>query len=187
MRFRSTEFDGAWLIEPEPIRDDRGFFMRTFCTREFGELNLEQAFVQHSVSYSSSRGTIRGMHYQVEPHGEVKVVGCRRGAIWDVIIDLREGSRTFGSWQGFELSSGNRHQLYIPKGFAHGFQALTRDVEVSYLISTFHEPSAARGIRYDDPHFAVRWPLAVSALSARDRDWPDFSGVAIKTRAATAH
>ena len=137
MRFRSTEFDGAWLIEPEPIRDDRGFFMRTFCTREFGELNLEQAFVQHSVSYSSSRGTIRGMHYQVEPHGEVKVVGCRRGAIWDVIIDLgdtdsagnenvRIGRRNGGSWNhalsvdAFDVGVVSGQIIWIGRGDNQG-------------------------------------------------------------------
>lgn len=182
MRFRPTDFDGAWLIEPEPIRDERGFFMRQFCAKEFAQRGLTNDFVQHSMSYSSSRGTLRGLHYQVAPYSEVKLVRCQRGAIWDVIVDLREGSGTFGAWQGFELSSGNRQQLYIPAGFAHGFQALTRDVEVSYLISNYYEPAAARGVPYDDPTISIRWPLPVQHISERDRSWPDFSGVPILAR-----
>jgi dTDP-4-dehydrorhamnose 3,5-epimerase len=175
MHFEKTQFDGAWLIVPEPVRDERGFFARTFCVRELAAHGLETAFVQHSASVSLKRGTLRGMHFQREPHGEVKIVTCVSGAILDVIVDLRPASPTFRQWQGFELSAENRHRLYIPKGLAHGFQTLTDDVEVNYLISAFYEPSAASGVRHDDPAFGIRWPLPVSVISEKDRSWPDFA------------
>jgi dTDP-4-dehydrorhamnose 3,5-epimerase len=175
MRFRQTELDGAWLIEPVPAFDERGFFSRVFCTREFGEHGLETRFEQHSLSCSRLRGTVRGMHFQKDPHGEVKVVSCLKGAIWDVIVDLRADSATFGQWRGFELTAENRCQLYIPKGFAHGFQTLVDDVEVYYLISAFYVPSAAAGVRHDDPAFGIGWPSPPIAMSDKDRSWPDFS------------
>ena len=176
MRFEATDLPDACLIIPEPIGDARGFFARTFCTRELGERGLETGFVQHSISTSAQRGTLRGMHFQTEPHGEVKIVTCHRGAIADIIIDLRPASRAYRKWQRFELTAENRHRLYIPKGFAHGFQTLTDDVEVGYLISAFYEPAAASGVRHDDPAFAIRWPLPVSVMSDKDRAWPDFTG-----------
>ena len=153
MRFERTELDGAWLIGLEPASDQRGFFARTFCTREFAEHGLKTVFVQHSTSYSTKRGTIRGMHFQRDPAAEVKVVNCVRGAIYDVIVDLRRGSPTYRRWQGFELSAENRRRLYIPAGYAHGFQTLTDDAEVEYLISEFYVPDKASGVRYDDPVF----------------------------------
>ena len=174
MRFSRTELRDAWLIEPVPAHDHRGFFARTFCAREYEERGLTTRFVQHNTSYSSAKGTVRGMHFQRAPHGEVKVVSCLRGAIWDVIIDLRPDSPTYRRWQGFELTADNYRQLYIPEGFAHGFQALCGDVEVGYLISAFYAPDAADGVRHDDPAFAVEWPLPVSAVSEKDRRWPDF-------------
>lgn len=174
MKFEATRFDGAWLIVPERMRDARGYFMRTYCEREFGSKGLETAFVQHSTSYSARRGTVRGMHWQAAPHGEVKVVRCLKGAIVDVIVDIDPKSRTFRMWQAFELSADNEHQLYIPKGFAHGFQTLTDDVLVGYLISAFYVPEAARGARHDDPAFGIKWPLAVTEMSEKDRGWPDF-------------
>jgi len=175
MHFRRTTLKDAWVIEVEPARDERGFFARTFCVDEFSAHGLETSFPQHSISVSARRGTLRGMHFQREPHGEVKLVRCVAGKIWDVIIDLRADSPTFRRWESFELAAENRCQLYVPKGFAHGFQALTDDVEVSYLISKPHVPQAADGIRYDDPAFQVEWPLPVTIISDRDRSWPAFS------------
>lgn len=176
MRFHRTGLDGAWLIELEPICDERGFFSRTFCSREYAKRNLVTCYVQHSTSLSRARGTLRGMHFQRPPHSEIKVVSCLRGAIWDVIIDLRPSSPTYRDWQAFELSAANRNQLYIPNGCAHGFQTLTDDTEVGYLISEFYDPEAATGLRYDDPAFAIEWPMEVSVISKKDTGWPDFAG-----------
>jgi len=142
---------------------------------EFTKHGLETSFVQHSTSYSVKKGTLRGMHFQRPPHGEVKLVRCLRGVIWDVIIDLRPWSPTYLHCEGYRLSDGNRHQLYVPEGFGHGFQTLTPDAEVGYLISAFYAPEAASGVRYNDPLFAIDWPLPVEAISERDRSWPDFA------------
>ena len=176
MRFEPIGLDGAYLIHPEPMRDDRGYFARTFCVNEFAGNGLETAFPQHSVSCSRLKGTVRGMHLQKPPHEEVKLVRCLTGSIWDVIIDLRRGSPTFGQWKGFELSDDNGIQLYIPKGFAHGFQTLADDTRVNYLISKFYSPGAASGVRYNDPAFDVRWPLPVTTIAEKDLQWPDFVG-----------
>ena len=176
MKFERTNLDGAWLIIPEPMRDERGFFARSFCVRELAEHDLETEFVQHSISASYKKGTLRGMHFQTEPHGEVKIVTCFHGAILDVIIDLRPDSPTFRKWQGFKLTEENHHRLYIPKGFAHGFQTLTDNVELNYLISAFYEPSTSTGVRHDDPAFGIEWPLPVSVISEKDRNWPNFTG-----------
>jgi dTDP-4-dehydrorhamnose 3,5-epimerase len=175
MHFVQTSVRDAWLIEPIPARDPRGFFARTFCVQEFADHGLETSFVQHSTSHSAKRGTLRGMHFQRVPYSEAKVVTCLKGAIWDVIIDLRPSSSTYRQWQGFELASENRHQLYVPKGFAHGFQTLCDDSDVGYLISEFYAPTAASGVRYDDPAFAIDWPLAVTTISEKDAAWPDFA------------
>ena len=137
---------------------------------------LETNYPQHSISFSARRGTIRGMHYQREPHSEVKLVRCVKGAIWDVIIDIRPASPTYRRWEGFELSGENGHQLYIPKGFAHGFQTLSDDVEVSYLISEPYAPQSATGIRYDDPSFGITWPLPLGQIAEKDLHWPTFAG-----------
>lgn len=174
MQFKETIFPDAWLIELEPVVDSRGYFARTFCMKEFGARSLETAFVQHSVSCSRERGTLRGMHFQKPPFDEVKVVSCVKGTIFDVIIDIRPHSSCFGQWQGFELGGKNWRQLYIPSGFAHGFQTLSSDVEVNYLISAFYEPKAATGFRYDDPAFSISWPLPVSVISDKDKAWPAF-------------
>jgi dTDP-4-dehydrorhamnose 3,5-epimerase len=175
MKFVEANLSGAWLIEPVPSQDSRGYFARTFCIREFEVHGLETRFVQHSTSYSARRGTIRGMHYQKDPHAEVKVVRCRKGAVWDVVIDLRPESPTHRQWQGFELTALNRRQLYIPAGFAHGLQTLCDDTETDYLISEFYEPAAASGVRFDDPAFAIDWPLGPTAVSGRDKAWPPFA------------
>lgn len=173
MQFQKTTLEGAWLIDPAPAHDDRGFFARTFCTREFAEQGLTSRFVQHSLSQSKAKGTLRGMHFQQQPHTEVKLVRCQKGAIYDVIIDLRPQSPTYRQWQGFELTSENRHQLYVPEGFAHGFQSLCPDVEIAYLISAFYVPGASRGMRHDDPAFSIDWPLPVAAISDKDSTWPE--------------
>ncbi|WEK48985.1 MAG: dTDP-4-dehydrorhamnose 3,5-epimerase [Candidatus Kaistia colombiensis] len=174
MRFMQTSLHEAVLIEPTPFEDERGRFERSFCTREFEAAGLATRFVQHSQSWSRARGTLRGMHLQKPPHGEIKLVRCLRGEIWDVIIDLRKDSPTFLRWEGFELSAGNRRQLYVPEGFAHGFQTLRADVEIGYMISAPYAPESASGWRHDDPAFGISWPSPVAAISARDRSWPDF-------------
>jgi dTDP-4-dehydrorhamnose 3,5-epimerase len=171
MRFLETKFRDAWLIEPEPVRDPRGYFARTFCERAFAERGLETRFVQHSRSWSEKAGTLRGMHYQTAPHSEVKVVSCFAGTIYDVIVDLRPDSPTFRTWQAFKLSAQNERQLYVPAGFAHGFQTLTDGAGLNYLISAFYEPSASTGISYDDPTLRISWPLPVAVISERDRSW----------------
>ena len=174
MRFTETIFPDVWVIDLNPAWDSRGFFARTFCGREFAEIGLETDFVQHSTSYSKTKGTLRGMHFQLAPHSETKIVSCRRGAIWDVVIDLRVESPTYCHWLGYELTSENRRQLYIPPGLAHGFQTLSDDAEVYYLISSFYEPRAASGVRYNDPIFAVEWPLPLTVISEQDAAWSDF-------------
>jgi dTDP-4-dehydrorhamnose 3,5-epimerase len=174
MEFHSTKLLDAYLIQIEPARDNRGFFARTFCVEEFAAHGLETSFPQHSISFSARKGTLRGMHYQLEPRSEAKLVRCTQGAILDVIIDIRPNSPTYRRWQEFELSNANRRQLYIPKGFAHGFQTLGDDVEVNYLISTPYASELARGIRYDDPAFGISWPLSVTEISEKDARWPDF-------------
>jgi dTDP-4-dehydrorhamnose 3,5-epimerase len=174
MRFEQTKLCGAWLIEVEPAHDHRGFFARTFCVREYAERGLTTRFVQNSTSQSIAKGTLRGMHFQHAPHGEVKILSCLQGAIWDVIIDLRPGSPTYRQWQGFELTAQNRRQLYVPEGFAHGFQTLCDGTEVGYLISAFYAPEAADGLRYNDSAFGIDWPLPVTTISEKDLSWPDF-------------
>jgi dTDP-4-dehydrorhamnose 3,5-epimerase len=175
MEFHSTRLRDAYLVRLEPARDHRGYFARTFCVEEFAAHGLETNYPQQSLSFSARRGTLRGMHYQRTPHNEAKLVRCARGAIFDVIIDIRPDSPTYRCWQAFELSSVNGCQLYIPKGFAHGFQTLCNDVEVSYLISTPYEPGFADGIRYDDPAFGIEWPLPITEISERDLHWPRFA------------
>ncbi len=178
MLFRPTELAGVRLIDLEPVDDERGFFARTFCVREFAAEGLETGYVQHSISYTTRAGSLRGMHFQRAPHEEVKLLRCIRGAIHDVLIDIRPNSPTFMKWEAYELTAVNRRQLYVPAGLAHGFQTLAPDTEVSYLISAFYAPGAAAGIRHDDPSFAISWPLPVADISAKDRNWPDFAGSA---------
>jgi dTDP-4-dehydrorhamnose 3,5-epimerase len=176
MQFQTTSLDGVRIINLEHMRDSRGFFARTFCVDEFAAQGLETQYPQHSISFSVRKGTLRGMHYQRPPHSEVKLVRCLNGAIWDVLIDIRPGSPTYGYWQGFELSDSNGRQLYVPKGFAHGFQTLSDDVSVNYLISERYVSEAGCGIRYNDPGFGIAWPLPVNEISAKDLQWPDFVG-----------
>jgi len=170
MKFIETALPGAYVIEPELLEDERGCFARTWCVREFEEMGLVSSFVQSSIAFSIRKGTLRGMHFQHAPHEEVKLVRCTQGAIFDAIVDMRPGSSTFGRWIGVELSARNRRMLYVPEGFAHGYQTLEPDTEVSYQMSRFHAPQAAGGIRWDDPEIGIEWPEVESrTLSAKDR------------------
>jgi dTDP-4-dehydrorhamnose 3,5-epimerase len=175
--FTQTRLAGALVIDPEPHADDRGFFARTFCAREFAEHGLTTTLVQCNVSLNHHQGTLRGMHWQAPPHEEAKLIRCTRGAIHDVIVDLRPGSPTLGEHIGVELTADNRRMLYVPEGFAHGFVTREDDTEVFYQMSAFYEPGAARGMRYDDPAVGIRWPGEVRVVSERDRAWPDWEGV----------
>lgn len=174
MLIRPTGLAGVRLIDLEPAVDERGFFARTFCTHEFAEHGLETSFVQHSMSCTLKAGSVRGMHFQRAPHEEVKLLRCIKGAIHDVLIDMRPDSPTYMKWEAYELTAENRRQLYVPTGIAHGFQTLVPDTEVAYLISAFYAPEAAAGIRHDDPAFGIVWPLPVADISAKDLGWPDF-------------
>lgn len=172
----ATEIADAWLIDIEPLRDERGFFARTWCQRELSARGLSTEIAQESVSYSRNKATMRGLHFQRPPHDEVKIVRCIHGAIFDVIVDIRPDSPTFRKWQGFELTQDNRRALYVPSGCAHGFITLADETEVSYLISAFFVPAAAAGYRHNDPAFGIVWPLPVKIISERDLGWPDFAG-----------
>jgi dTDP-4-dehydrorhamnose 3,5-epimerase len=174
VRFFETDVAGAWLIEPQPIADERGFFARIFCREEFTAHGLNPELFQGNVSYNHARGTLRGLHYQAVPHQEAKLVRCTRGTIWDVALDLRPGSPTYLAWAGFELSDTNRAMLYVPEGCAHGFLTLTEGAEVTYQMSAPYAPAAARGVRYDDPAFAIRWPGEVVVINQRDASYPDM-------------
>lgn len=169
MIFTETSIAGAFVIEAEPHRDVRGFFARTFDAEEFARRGLEPRVAQASISYNERRGTLRGMHYQVAPHEETKLVRCPRGAILDVIADVRDDSPSRGTWFATELTSENRRMLYIPRGVAHGFQTLADDAEVEYLISETHHPESARGFRWDDPTFGIVWPVEETIVSEADR------------------
>jgi dTDP-4-dehydrorhamnose 3,5-epimerase len=174
--FTETDLSGAFIIEPELVEDERGFFVRTWCQREFERQGLSSKLVQCNISFNKKKGTLRGMHFQTAPHQEVKLVRCSQGAIYDVVVDLRSESSTFKGWTAVELTAQNRRQLYIPPGFAHGFQTLEDETEIFYQMSEFHEPSSARGVRWNDPAFGIKWPKADSRiLSPRDQSYPDFT------------
>jgi dTDP-4-dehydrorhamnose 3,5-epimerase len=174
MIFTETTLKGAFLIEPERRPDERGFFARAWCQQEFAAIGLEPRWVQCNISFNRQRGTLRGMHYQAAPYAEAKLVRCTMGAIHDVIIDLRADSSTFRQWLAVELTADNRLILFIPKGFAHGFQTLTDDTEVFYQMSQFYAPDYARGVRWGDPAFNIPWPADKRIISARDLGFPDF-------------
>lgn len=176
MIFEKTPIPGVWIVEPEMFEDERGFFARTWDREELAKQGLNPALAQCSISFNPNRGTLRGMHYQAAPHQEAKLVRCTSGAIFDVALDLRQGSRTFGASFGTTLSAGNRLALYIPEGCAHGFLSLEDSTEVQYQISAFYAPDAARGVRWDDPAFGIAWPDEVIVISERDRTYPDFDG-----------
>ena len=172
MKFHETTLKDARLITLDQFGDERGMFARTMCADEFAAAGLVSGFVQQNMSISAEKGTVRGMHFQLPPYGEVKLVRCVRGSILDVIVDVRPDSPTFLKYEGFELSAANRHQLYVPQGFAHAFQTLTDDIEVSYLVSAAYTPEAERGLRWNDPVLDISWPLPVSVISDKDASWP---------------
>jgi len=177
MIFTELALKGAFLIEPERQEDERGFFLRTFCIEEFAARGLNPTIAQCSVSFNRRRGTIRGLHYQAPPHEEAKLVRCTAGAVFDVIVDIRPGSATFGQWCSVELTADNRRMVYIPQGSAHGFQTLADSTELLYQLSTPYVEAAARGVRWNDPELAIAWPLPVTALSTRDERLPSLSSL----------
>lgn len=175
MKFIETIVAGAFVIEPDCIADARGFFARTYCENEFRERGLVHHFVQSSVSFNERRGTLRGMHFQADPYGEVKLVRCTRGAVYDVLVDLRPESATFKRWTAAELTEDNHRALYIPLGVAHGFQTLLDQSELCYQISQYYNAASSRGVRWNDPAFAIDWPSVDNQImSDRDRTFPDY-------------
>jgi dTDP-4-dehydrorhamnose 3,5-epimerase len=177
MAFIETPVEGAFIIEPDRKSDHRGFFARLWCQDELAARGLDVPFVQCNSSFSHRRGTLRGLHYQAAPHEEVKLVQCVRGSVWEVLVDVRPGSPTFGRWTGAELTAENRKLMYVPGGCAHGYLTLEDASEVIYPVSALYHPEVERGIRWDDPRFAIEWPeVGAPTLSDKDRQWPDYSG-----------
>lgn len=174
MIFKETRLKGVFEIEPERVADHRGFFARAFCQQEFEAHGLNPAVAQCNISYNTYKGTLRGMHYQAKPYEEVKLVRCTSGAIYDVMLDLRPDSPTFKQWVAVELSAENRRLVYIPEGVAHGFQTLTDGAEVFYQMARFYQPGVGLGVRWNDPAFAIDWPLPVTVIADRDQTYPDF-------------
>ena len=172
MKFQETPLKGAWIITPEQIEDERGFFARMFSIDEMNKYGMETDIVQTSMAFNKKRGTLRGMHFQAPPHEEAKYVQCVRGAAYDVIIDLRAGSLTQKKWFGIELSEENRHMLYIPRGFAHGYLTTTDDAELHYSMTTKYVASASKGVRWNDPALSIHWPFAPAIISAKDSKYP---------------
>jgi len=173
--FHETDLKGAYIIEIEQLKDHRGFFARAWCQKEFEAQNLISRIRQANVSYNGTKGTLRGMHYQISPYEETKLVRCTKGAIYDVIIDLRPASPTYTQWIGKELTAGNFKMFYVPENFAHGFITLTDDTEVTYQVSQFYTPGSERGIRWNDLTFGIDWPIDVQVISEKDRNWPDYA------------
>lgn len=176
MIFTETELKGAYIIDLERREDERGFFARTWCQNEFEAHGLVARIVQANTSYNKLKGTLRGMHYQRAPYAETKLVRAVRGAIVDVIVDLRTDSPTYKRWISVELTADNRRALFVPEGFAHGFQTLEDNTDVSYQVSAFYTPGAEGGARYNDPAFDIQWPLPINVISDKDATWPDFEG-----------
>lgn len=174
MKFHQTPLKGAYTVEIERRGDDRGFFARVFCENEFTQAGLIPRFVQVNNSLSAKKGTLRGMHYQLPPKAEVKLVRCIRGELWDAIVDLRPDSPTFGQWFGTELNAENRLMMYVPRGFAHAILTLSDDTEALYLVSEFYGPGQERGVRWNDPKFKIAWPIEPAEISPKDAKWPDF-------------
>lgn len=174
MIINNVGIPGVFLIAPEPLADERGFFARTVCTDTFADFGMRSDFVQQSVSFNHQRNTLRGMHYQAAPHEEEKLVRVTSGAIFDVVVDLRKESPCFRQWYGVELSADNRYALYIPKGIAHGFLTLLDTAEILYQMTVPHHPESARGIRWDDPALKIAWPCTPALISARDQGYPDM-------------
>jgi dTDP-4-dehydrorhamnose 3,5-epimerase len=174
MEFSETRLKGAYLVSLKKISDSRGYFARGFCQNEFAAHGLNPQMVQLNTASSRLKGTLRGLHFQVDPHAEAKFVRCTRGALYDVIVDLRPGSPTRGQWFGAELTHDNGVMLYLPEGFAHGYQTLVDDTDMYYMTSAFYAAASARGVRYDDPAFRIQWPLPVSVVSEADASWPTY-------------
>lgn len=172
MKLLSTPLAGAFLVVPERIEDGRGFFARSFCEKEFAAKGVRVSWVQCNISFNTACGTLRGLHFAVPPSHEPKLVRCTAGAIFDVIVDIRVGSETFGHWFATELTQANHHALYVPSGFAHGFQTLAHDTEVLYQMGDFFDPATNRGIRFDDPAIGIPWPLPHTSISPRDLAHP---------------
>lgn len=172
MCFAQTGISGAWVIDPNPHADARGRFLRAWCTREFAEHGLDFLPVQANMGFSVRKGTVRGMHFQEAPALEAKLVRCTRGAIFDVVLDLRPESPSYGKWYGIELSAENSRMLYVPEHCAHGYQTLEDCTEMHYMTSGFYTPSAVRGVRFDDPSFGIQWPLPATVVSEQDYSWP---------------
>ncbi len=175
MRATKTEIEGAWALHLEPHADERGFFARSFCRDEFEVLGINPAVVQCNVSFNDRAGTLRGMHYQLAPSAEAKLVRCTSGGIYDAIVDLRPDSPSYRTWIAVELTADNREALYVPEGCAHGFQTLADRTEVFYQMSEFYAPQAARGFRYDDPQFGIEWPRDVACISDKDLELEPYS------------
>jgi len=176
MKIEGTELEGVRLITLEPHGDERGHLARTYCEREFADAGLNTNWPQHNATLTRDKGMLRGIHYQAQPSPEIKLIRCTSGAIWDVVVDVRKDSPTFGKWKAFELTSENHRQLYVPAGFAHGFQCLEDNCGVFYLMSDFYVPELARGVRWDDPQLNISWPIAAPVLSERDQNLPLLSG-----------
>ena len=176
MNFRPTSIAGAFVVEPERLEDERGFFARTWCRREFSEQGIDPMLVQANLSFNRHLHTLRGLHYQAAPFEEAKLVRCTMGRIFDVVVDLRPASGTFKEWHGEELSAENRTALFAPAGVAHGFLTLTPEAEVFYQMSQFFHPDSGRGVRWDDPAFSIEWPAEPAVISERDAGYPDFEG-----------
>jgi dTDP-4-dehydrorhamnose 3,5-epimerase len=174
MKFTETKLKGAFVVEIEKLIDERGFFARSWCRKEFEAHGLTARVVQANVSSNRKKGTLRGMHYQIAPYQECKLIRCTRGAIYDVIIDLRPDSPTYKQWTGVELTADNYNMFFVPEGFGHGFQTLTDETEITYQVSQFYTPGSEKGIRFDDPAFNIEWPLEVNTISDKDRTWPGF-------------
>jgi dTDP-4-dehydrorhamnose 3,5-epimerase len=175
MIFKQTTVKEAYIIEIEKRNDNRGFFARTWCKKEFGAKGLNTDFVQANIAFNKKRGILRGMHYQVAPHEETKLIRCTKGAIYDVIIDIRKASSTYRQWLGVELTDDNYRMLYVPEGFAHGYQTLQDNTEVIYQVSQFYAPNSEQGIRWDDPFFNIEWPDTENRMiSEKDQLWPDY-------------
>ncbi len=175
MIFCETTLKGAFTLQPERLEDERGFFARSWCEREFEAHSLNTKVVQCNISFNKKRGTLRGMHFQKVPHEEVRLVRCTMGAIYDVIVDIRPLSKTFKQWYSIELTANNRKILYIPEGFAHGFITLEKDTEVFYQMSEFYAPESASGVRWNDPAFKIIWPIETTVISEKDEKFPDFN------------
>jgi dTDP-4-dehydrorhamnose 3,5-epimerase len=177
MIFTPTKLTGACIVEPESIEDERGFFARAFCRKEFAEHGLQTELVQCNISFNKKKGTLRGMHYQAAPYQEAKLVRCTAGAVYDVIIDLRTDSATYTQWIAVELNAENRKMIYIPEDFAHGFLTLAENTEIFYQMAQFYAPESARGLRWNDPAFDIYWPENVTTISPKDQEYPDFKPV----------